>query len=92
MKPGDVATLVYTSGTTGPPKAVALTHEALLWTSLSGTRFIGATPQDVAVSYLPMAHVLTRVNFYGYLQVRGTAWYAEWNTEPVASAAVIAPP
>jgi len=91
VKPSDVATLVYTSGTTGPPKAVALTHEALLWTSLAGTRFIGATKEDVAVSYLPMAHVLTRVNYYGYLQVRGTGWYAE-SMEKVGAAWLAANP
>ncbi len=73
----DLATLVYTSGTTGPPKAVALSHRALLATSRLGTQFIGAKRGDLAVSYLPMAHVLTRVNYYGYLQVRGVAFFAE---------------
>ena len=91
VKPADVATLVYTSGTTGPPKAVVLTHAALIATSRSGSKFIGAMPEDVAVSYLPMAHVLTRVNYYGYLQVRGTAWYAE-SLEKVGAAWLVARP
>jgi long-chain acyl-CoA synthetase len=77
VRPEDLATLVYTSGTTGPPKAVALTHRNLIATSKLGSTFLGATPQDTAVSYLPMAHVLTRVNYYGYVQARGTAWFAE---------------
>jgi long-chain acyl-CoA synthetase len=85
VQPDDLATLVYTSGTTGPPKAVALTHRALLATSRSGSRFLGARPDDLAVSYLPMAHVLTRVNYYGYVQVRGTAFFAE-SLEKVAEA------
>ncbi|MBL8954913.1 MAG: long-chain fatty acid--CoA ligase [Myxococcaceae bacterium] len=73
----DLATLVYTSGTTGPPKAVALTHQNLLATSRLGTQYLGAKRGDLAVSYLPMAHVLTRVNYYGYLQVRGCAFHSE---------------
>lgn len=77
VKASDLATLVYTSGTTGPPKAVALTHGSLLATSRTGARFLGAREGDVAVSYLPMAHVLTRVNYYGYVQVRGVAFFAE---------------
>ena len=77
VRPEDLATLVYTSGTTGPPKAVALTHRNLLATSKLGSTFLGATSEDTAVSYLPMAHVLTRVNYYGYVQSRGTAWFAE---------------
>lgn len=76
VRPADIATLVYTSGTTGPPKAVALSHAACIATSRTGVRALGARSDDVAVAYLPMAHVLTRVNYYGYLQVRGTAWYS----------------
>jgi long-chain acyl-CoA synthetase len=91
VQPDDLATLVYTSGTTGPPKAVALTHRALLATSRSGSRFLGARPDDLAVSYLPMAHVLTRVNYYGYVQVRGIAFFAE-SLEKVAEAWLAAKP
>lgn len=91
IQPQDLATLVYTSGTTGPPKAVALTHQALISTSRLGSTFLGARPEDVAVSYLPMAHVLTRVNYYGYLQVRGTAWFSE-SLEKVGEAWLAARP
>jgi long-chain acyl-CoA synthetase len=91
VQPDDLATLVYTSGTTGPPKAVALTHRALIATSRTGSRFLGARPDDLGVSYLPMAHVLTRVNYYGYVQVRGTAFFSE-SLEKVAEAWVAAKP
>ena len=52
-----LATLIYTSGTTGQPKAVMLSHGNLVETS----RIIGAcfdlNKDDVAVSYLPLAHI-----------------------------------
>src|SRR5439155_18716514 len=41
VKPEDVATLVYTSGTTGPPKGVATTHRNALWTAVSVDRMLG---------------------------------------------------
>lgn len=53
----DVAVICFTSGTTGPPKAVPLTHRNLL----AGTRALGQawrwTPDDVLLSALPMFHV-----------------------------------
>ncbi len=91
VRGSDLATLVYTSGTTGPPKAVALTHTNLLATSKLGTQYLGAMRGDLAVSYLPMAHVLTRVNYYGYLQIRGCAFFAE-SLEKVSEAWLAARP
>jgi len=91
VRGSDLATLVYTSGTTGPPKAVALTHRNLLATSKLGTSYLGAMRGDSAVSYLPMAHVLTRVNYYGYLQIRGCAFLAE-SLEKVSEAWLAARP
>ena len=73
----DDATFVYTSGTSGPPKAAVLTHAGLLEMSKLGSEALGAKAGDVAVSYLPMAHVLTRVNYYAYVRLGGVAWFAE---------------
>ena len=87
----DDATWVYTSGTSGPPKGAVLTHQGVLAMSRLGAEQIGAKPGDVAVSYLPMAHVLTRVNYYAYVRLGGMAWYAE-SLEKVAEAWLAARP
>ena len=52
-----VADFIYTSGTTGPPKAVMLTHENLEWTGTALGESVDLTPDDVALSYLPLSHI-----------------------------------
>jgi long-chain acyl-CoA synthetase len=61
IKPDDTALIVYTSGTTGPPKAAMLTHHNILWTteSLGKTNPIFET--DEVLSYLPLSHIAERV-------------------------------
>ena len=63
----DIATICYTSGTTGTPKGVVLTHHNML-SEVAAIQFLadtGAfseiTRNDVHLSYLPLAHVLERV-------------------------------
>lgn len=62
VRPDDIATLVYTSGTTGPPKGVATTHRNALWTAVSVDRMLGwpSGPELRAISYLPLAHSYER--------------------------------
>ncbi len=60
-KPEDPVTLVYTSGTTGPPKGVIITHRNVLWTAESLDR-TGVYAEGLrAISYLPLAHSLERL-------------------------------
>jgi long-chain acyl-CoA synthetase len=63
-KPDDVATILYTSGTTGDPKGVMLTHNNLYSNVQSCLRVLGATPDDVTLSFLPLCHVLQRMVDY----------------------------
>ncbi|MFO0745042.1 MAG: long-chain fatty acid--CoA ligase [Myxococcota bacterium] len=66
IDPSATATLVYTSGTTGPPKAAMLSHANVL--ALLGTQasFMDLYQDDLSLSFLPMAHVAERIlAFYG---------------------------
>jgi long-chain acyl-CoA synthetase len=80
VKPEDLATLVYTSGTTGSPKGVMLTHSNIWWTaSHSEQRIpIAAAEGARALSYLPLSHIAERMISH-FLQIYyGTeTWFAE---------------
>lgn len=58
----DPVALVYTSGTTGDPKGVLLTHHNVLYKAESWRRNSGVDTHPVSVSYLPYAHIAERVN------------------------------
>jgi long-chain acyl-CoA synthetase len=55
--PGDAYTIVYTSGTTGPPKGVVLTHANAMSVCQMVEELRFVTPGDVTYLYLPLAHV-----------------------------------
>jgi long-chain acyl-CoA synthetase len=57
----DVATIVYTSGTTGPPKGCMLTHANLTSVIEMVGQRLEAAPGDVTYVFLPLAHAFTRV-------------------------------
>jgi long-chain acyl-CoA synthetase len=58
----DVATIVYTSGTTGDPKGVVLLHRNLLDAAGGGLQVFDLGPDDTLLSFLPYSHVLERVD------------------------------
>jgi long-subunit acyl-CoA synthetase (AMP-forming) len=57
----DICTLVYTSGTTGPPKGVQFRHGGMLDCLDSIRQRFATSERDRAISYLPMAHVAERI-------------------------------
>jgi len=61
VQPHDLLTLVYTSGTTGPPKGVEITHAQMLADLNAAYPVLSAGPADRLISYLPMAHIVERV-------------------------------
>lgn len=77
--PDDVCILVYTSGTTGPPKGAMLTHRNLVYAAYTYAEAVGIADKPFeAVSYLPLCHVAERC--YGmvmHLVLGGTVSFAE---------------
>jgi long-chain acyl-CoA synthetase len=76
--PKDIATIVYTSGTTGEPKGVVLTHANILSNvqAMINRYQIGA--EDVFLSYLPLCHMFERTcGYYAILLSGGAIAYAE---------------
>jgi long-chain acyl-CoA synthetase len=61
VKPDDVATVVYTSGTTGPPRGVMLTHRALLSQTKALLQIFDIGRDDEQLLVLPLAHILAKV-------------------------------
>ncbi len=74
-EPDDLATLVYTSGTTGPPKGAMLSHRNLFHVSEAVPRILDFLPDDRSVVYLPLAHVLQRYTIYLGLRVNVQAYF-----------------
>jgi long-chain acyl-CoA synthetase len=67
---GQVAALIYTTGTTGQPKGVMLTHRNLLFIAAVSSTLRGLTPHDRAYGVLPISHV------YGLASVMLGSLYA----------------
>jgi len=71
ISPGDPAALLYTSGTTGNPKGVLLTHRNVIYEVVAGDA-LGIINRGVRwVSYLPLAHIAERM-FSIYLPIYTT--------------------
>ena len=76
--PDDLATLVYTSGTTGPPKGAMISHGNILAVFAGLDAVVPAYETDETVPFLPLCHVFERIagHFYG-MKVGVTAHYAQ---------------
>jgi long-chain acyl-CoA synthetase len=62
LDPADLATIVYTSGTTGPPKGAMLSHTNLLAAARSFSAIGDVDGRDEILSYLPLCHIAERLN------------------------------
>ena len=77
-EPDDVATILYTSGTTGEPKGVMLTHDNLFSNVQALRTRIPFTGHDVALSFLPLSHIFERMTGHYLMFSTGTSIaYAE---------------
>jgi len=79
VTPDDLATFVYTSGTTGPPKAVMLSHSNIWWTASHSQQQIPIADAEKgrALSYLPLSHIAERMISHMLQIYYGTqTWFA----------------
>lgn len=93
----DVLMLSYTSGTTGMPKGVQLTHKMILSCIYAvNNRFhaggLGITHDDSYISYLPAAHLFEQVMFSAACQYGMKAGYFSGDvTKLVEDAGILKP-
>ncbi len=76
IKPADVVTVLYTSGTTGNPKGVMLTHRNLCSNVEAVGKVVPILPDDSTLIFLPLCHVLQRTATYLYFATGMEAAFA----------------
>jgi long-chain acyl-CoA synthetase len=67
-----LATIVYTSGTTGKPKGVMLSHQNMLQNAAAGLKVYEIFTDDVFLSFLPLSHMLERTVGYYLTMISGS--------------------
>src|SRR5579883_2727377 len=78
LAPGDIASVVYTSGTTGTPKGALLSHNNFVQTLRAGIERIGLGEGERLVSYLTYAHIFERlITEWASVSFGGEVWFAE---------------
>lgn len=77
VDPNSTAIIVYTSGTTGPPKGAMISHDNILTVMRDQDEAFAIDEGDVGLSFLPMAHVAERVlAFYGRINTGMSTYFA----------------
>ena len=83
LEPDDLATVLYTSGTSGPPKGVMLTHRNFVAEIDALAQRMKLGPHDEQLLFLPLAHVFGRILELASLKVGCTTTFAESVTRVV---------
>lgn len=73
----DTATIIYTSGTSGMPKGVVLSHKNIVSNIKSIISLLPINCDHITVSMLPLSHIFERMVTYTYLAVGASLYYAQ---------------
>ncbi|MDP6953324.1 MAG: long-chain fatty acid--CoA ligase [Alphaproteobacteria bacterium] len=76
-RPEDLAILVYTSGTTGPPKGAMISHHNLIYQAVNSAPLLPIEPGEDRLSFLPLCHIAERGMAYLSLYTMVTTNFAE---------------
>ena len=77
ITPNDLATLAYTSGTTGVPKGVMLTHANIASNIVATATRLPFSPPGRMLSYLPLSHSLERMATFMYMYIGCSIYFVE---------------
>ena len=73
----DIATIVYTSGSTDRPKGVEISHQALISQIKDSEKFFHLDNLEVVLSYLPLAHIFERMVMMYYISKGLTIYFVD---------------
>ena len=77
VAPEQLATLVYTSGTTGPPKGAMINHANIMWTIRSAASVVHVREGERFLSFLPLSHIAERmISDFLPVTIGGETWFA----------------
>jgi crotonobetaine/carnitine-CoA ligase len=77
LEPGDLALILYTSGTTGPSKGVCCPHAQYFWWAVNSAALLELRPDDVLCTTLPLFHTNALNTFYQAILIGGTARFEQ---------------
>jgi len=89
--PEDLAAILYTSGTTGMPKGVMLTHASFAFETRVLTSALGLGPDDEQLMFLPMAHIFGQILIATQIRSGSVTSFAESLIKALDNAAEVNP-
>ncbi len=77
LTPAETATILYTSGTTGKPKGVVLTHKQVMSEISDVVTALNLSEEDRSLTFLPFSHIMGRIESWGHVYVNFQICYAQ---------------
>ncbi len=77
IKPKDLATIIYTSGTSGKPKGVCLSHQNLMHQVIGCQSTFDLNRQDHVLCCLPLAHIFQKTTVYYFLTQQSFLYFLD---------------